>query len=46
MKLKDIIKTQKDIEEIGYKIENNFIEGVFLKRLSRCLNYPEKTGFI
>lgn len=28
MELKDIIKRQKDIEEIGYKIENNTIEDV------------------
>lgn len=28
MKLKDIIKTQKQIEDMGYKIENNIIENV------------------
>ena len=34
MKLKDIIKTQKDIEEIGYKIENNFIEDVNINTIA------------
>lgn len=28
MKLEDIIKTQKQIEEMGYKIENNYIDHV------------------
>lgn len=28
MKLKDIIKTRKQIEEMGYKIENNYIDHV------------------
>lgn len=38
MKLKDIIKTQKDIEEIGYKIENNFIEDVNINTIAHFGN--------
>ena len=38
MKLKDIIKTQKQIEEMGYKIENNFIENVDVNTIAHFGN--------
>lgn len=34
MKLEDIIKTQKQIEEMGYKIENNLIEDVNINTIA------------
>ena len=38
MKLKDIIKTQKQIEEMGYKIENNIIEYVDINTIAHFGN--------
>ena len=38
MKLEDIIKTRKQIEEVGYKIENNFIEEVNINTIAHFGN--------
>lgn len=38
MKLKDIIKTEKQIEEMGYKIENNLIEKVEINTIAHFGN--------
>lgn len=38
MELKDIIKTKKEIEEMGYKIENNFIEDVDVNTIAHFGN--------
>lgn len=38
MELKDIVKTQKQIEEMGYKIENNFIESVDVNTIAHFSN--------
>ena len=38
MKLEDIIKTKKQIEEAGYKIENNFIEKVNVNTIAHFGN--------
>ena len=38
MKLKDIIKTQKQIEEMGYKIENNTIENLNVNTIAHFGN--------
>lgn len=38
MELKDIIKTKKQIEESGYKIENNFIEKVDINTIAHFGN--------
>ena len=38
MELKDIIKTKKEIEEMGYKIENNFIENVDINTIAHFGN--------
>lgn len=34
MELKDIIKTQKQIEEMGYKIKNNYIDHVDISTIA------------
>ena len=38
MKLKEIIKTQKQIEEMGYRIENNIIEVVDINTIAHFGN--------
>ena len=38
MELKDVIKTQKQIEEMGYKIENNIIEDVNVNTIAHFGN--------
>lgn len=38
MKLKDIIKTQKQIEEMGYKIKNNYIDYVNINTIAHFGN--------
>lgn len=38
MKLKNIIKTQKQIEEMGYRIENNLIEDVNINTIAHFNN--------
>ena len=38
MELKDIIKTKKEIKEMGYKIENNFIENVDVNTIAHFGN--------
>jgi hypothetical protein len=38
MKLKEIIKTQKQLEEMGYKIENNIIENVDINTIAHFGN--------
>lgn len=38
MELKDIIKTKKEIEKMGYKIENNFIENVEVNTIAHFGN--------
>lgn len=38
MELKDIIKTKKQIEEMGYKIENNLIEEVDINTIAHFSN--------
>lgn len=38
MNLKDIIKTQKQVEEMGYRIENNIIENVDINTIAHFGN--------
>lgn len=38
MKLEDIIKTEKEIKEMGYNIENNFIEEVDINTIEHFGN--------
>lgn len=38
MKLKEIIKTQKQLEEMGYRIENNIIENVDINTIAHFGN--------
>ena len=38
MKLKEIIKTRKQIEEMGYRIENNIIENVDINTIAHFGN--------
>ena len=38
MELKDIIKTQKQIEEMGYKIKNNYIDYVNINTIAHFGN--------
>ena len=38
MKLKEIIKTQKQLEEMGYRIENNIIEDVNVNTIAHFGN--------
>lgn len=38
MKLKEITKTQKQLEEMGYKIENNIIENVDINTIAHFGN--------
>lgn len=38
MKLKEIIKTQKQLEEMGYEIENNIIENVDVNTIAHFGN--------
>lgn len=38
MKLKEIIKTQRQLEEMGYKIENNIIENVDINAIAHFGN--------
>lgn len=38
MKLKEIIKTQKQLEEMGYKIKNNIIENVDINTIAHFGN--------
>ena len=38
MKLKEIIKTQKQLEELGYSIENNIIENVNVNTIAHFGN--------
>lgn len=38
MKLEDIIKTEKEIKEMGYKIENNLIEDVNINTIAHFGN--------
>lgn len=38
MKLKEIVKTQKQIEEMGYKVENNIIEDLNINTIAHFRN--------
>lgn len=38
MKLKDILKTAKEIEQMGYKIENNIIEEININIIGHFCN--------
>lgn len=55
MKLKEIVKTQKQIEEMGYKVENNIIEDLNINTIAhfgnltcfeiRCSNVYPMSGY-